>query len=447
MRRRSFWTWVAVALGLLACPGVCFGQSDEPVDVSALLTDHGIAINTAWVLVTAFLVFFMQAGFGILEAGLVRAKNTCNILMKNFLDFAFAAIAFFAIGYALMYGDGNDFFGASGWFLIGLEENAGLPIWVFWLFQVVFCGTAATIVSGCVAERMRFQAYLIYSVLISMFVYPIVGHWVWGGGWLSQLGFTDFAGSGVVHAVGGFAGLVGAMMLGPRIGKYSRDGRPRVLAGHTIPLAALDVFILWFGWYGFNPGSTLGLTGGNAALAGMVAMNTTLAAAAGAISAMFVVWSLYGKPDLTMTMNGLLAGLVAITAPCAAVSPVSSIVIGLVAGILVVAGVRLLDNLKIDDPVGAWSVHGLNGIWGVLAVGLFATEGGVLTGGGVHLIAIQALGAAAIVAWTVVTMVVVFGAIKATVGLRVSGDEELRGLDIGEHGQEAYAGFEIFVTT
>lgn len=405
-------------------------------------------INVGWVLVTAFLVFFMQAGFAMLEAGLIRSKNTCNVLMKNFLDFCLACLGFWVVGYAVMYGNDSAMFGCHGLFLCGLDADAsGLPLGVFWLFQAVFCGTAATIVSGSMAERMKFPAYLAYSFLISIFIYPVVGHWVWGGGWLAQIGFKDFAGSAVVHMLGGFGGLVGTIMLGARIGKFGPDGAPHVLAGHNIPLAAVGVLILWFGWYGFNPGSTLGLTDGNALLAGEVAVNTTLAAAAGGVSSMAAVWWMFGKPDLTMTMNGVLAGLVGITAGCAFVGFTSAVIIGLIAGVVVVLGVRALDKLGVDDPVGAWSVHGLTGIWGVIAVGLFDSEAGLFTTGSGRLLGIQAIGLAAILAWVVVTIYIVFATIRATIGLRVTAEEELRGLDIGEHGQEAYGDFEVFITT
>jgi len=434
---------LAGVLFVLVGGGTVLAQATDPAPAAT-----ANPVDVAWVLVTAGLVFFMQAGFGALEVGLVRAKNACNIMMKNFLDFCISALAYLVVGYAIMYGVGNAFFGQSGWCLSGLPaEVNGLPLSVYWLFQVVFCGTAATIVSGSVAERMRFPAYLSYSLLISILVYPVVGHWVWGGGWLMSMGMKDFAGSGVVHAVGGFAGLVGAILLGPRLDKFGPDGRPRVLAGHNIPIAGLGVFILWFGWYGFNPGSTLGLTGANGALAGTVAINTTLAAAVGGLTSMLVVWRFFGKPDLTMTMNGLLAGLVAITAPCAGVSHGSAILIGAVGGTLVVGGVVLLERLHIDDPVGAWPVHGLNGVWGVLSVGLFDREGGLLTAGKGELLGVQTVGAAAIILWTMVVMLIVFKLIDVVIGLRVSNQEEMRGLDIGEHGMEAYAGFEIFVTT
>lgn len=409
-----------------------------------------VGLDTVWVLIAAFLVFFMQAGFGMVEAGFIRAKNTCNILTKNFLDFCMASIGFFIFGYAIMFGPGNGFMGLRGWFLVGAESGAGIPLYAFWLFQAAFCGAAATIVAGGMAERMKFPAYLIYSFIISAFIYPIVGHWIWGGGWLSRLGFVDFAGSTVVHTVGGFAALIGTILLKPRIGKYSPGGSANVIAGHSIPLASLGVFILWFGWFGFNPGSTLGV--GNGELIARVAINTNLAAAIGGIFAMITVWRMFGKPDLSMAMNGALAGLVAITAPCAFVEPWAAIVIGAVAGTIVVLGVVLFDRLNIDDPVGAVPVHGLNGIWGTIAIGLFGKEAlgvardGLLYGGGFSQLGIQLLGVISVVTFIVLAMGSLFKLIDLTVGLRVTREEELRGLDIGEHGMESYAGFQIFTT-
>ena len=390
----------------------------------------------------------MQAGFGMVEAGFIRAKNTCNILTKNFLDFCMASIGFFIFGYAIMFGEGNAFMGFKGWFLMG-AQNEGVPVFAFWLFQAAFCGAAATIVAGGMAERMKFGAYLIYSFAISALIYPIVGHWIWGGGWLAELNFADFAGSTVVHAVGGFAVLIGTIILKPRYGKYNPDGSANVIAGHNIPLASLGVFILWFGWFGFNPGSTLGV--GDGSLIAGVAINTNLAAAGG-ILAMCTVWKLFGKPDLSMAMNGALAGLVAITAGCAFVDPWAAIAIGAIGGILVVLGVILLDKLKIDDPVGAIPVHGLNGIWGTLAIGLFGKEAlglannGLFYGGGFTQLGIQALGAGAVVIFIIVAMGIVFKLIDLTMGLRVSREEELKGLDLGEHGMESYSGFQIFTT-
>ncbi len=405
-------------------------------------------IDTLWVLLAAFMVFIMQAGFGMVEAGFIRAKNTCNILTKNFLDFCMASIAFFMFGYAIMFGSGNDFFGLSGFFMNGAESPTPIPLFAFWLFQAMFCGAAATIVAGGMAERMKFTAYLIYSFIVSALIYPVVGHWIWGGGWLSKLGFLDFAGSTVVHALGGFAALIGTIILKPREGKYNVDGSANVIAGHNIPLASLGVFILWFGWFGFNPGSTLSV--GDGSLIGRVAINTNLAAAAGGILAMITVWKMFGKPDLSMAMNGALAGLVAITASCAFVEPWAALLIGAIAGIIVVLGVVLLDKLRIDDPVGAVPVHGLNGVWGTLALGIFGQKSlglaneGLIYGGGLKQLAIQLVGVSAVIIFVVVAMGIVFTIIKRTIGLRVTREEELKGLDIGEHGMEAYSGFQIF---
>ncbi|MCE5272151.1 ammonium transporter [bacterium] len=404
-----------------------------------------LGINTVWVLITGFLVFFMQAGFGMLEAGFTRAKNAANILMKNMMDFTMASLAYWIIGYGLMYGVGNGFIGSGFLFLKDIPElTAGVPTLAYWFFQVVFCAAAATIVAGAMAERTKFIAYLLYSFIISAVVYPIIGHWVWGGGWLTKLGFLDFAGSTVVHTVGGWASLVGTVMLGARIGKFTPDGQARVIPGHNIPLAALGVLILWFGWFGFNPGSSL--SGMDANLIAKVAVNTNLAAATGCVVSMLVVWWQFGKPDLSMAINGSLAGLVAVTAPCAWISLSSSVIIGAIAGVVVVYGVQLLDKIKVDDPVGAIPVHGMCGVWGTIAVGLFHESQGLLTGHGAHLLAVQALGSAAVVGFTLVSMYVVFRVLKATVGLRVSQKEEIRGLDIGEHGIESYAGFQIFLT-
>lgn len=341
-------------------------------------------LNTVWVLLGAFLVFFMQAGFGMVEAGFIRAKNACNILTKNFLDFCMASLGFFLIGYGLMFGDGNGFMGLKGWCLLGLEPTSnGIPLYAFWLFQAAFCGAAATIVAGGMAERMKFPAYLIYSFVISALIYPIVGHWIWGGGWLSKMGFADFAGSTI----------------------------------------------------------------------GLVAINTNLAAAMGGIVAMLTVWKRFGKPDLSMAMNGALAGLVAITASCAYVDPWAALVIGAVGGYIVVRGVEFLDVMRIDDPVGAVPVHGMCGVWGTLAVGLFGKQSlglanpGLIYGGNPMQFGIQMIGSFITVMFVVISMGVVFKLIDKTIGLRVSRQEELRGLDIGEHGMEAYAGFQIFTTS
>jgi Amt family ammonium transporter len=403
-----------------------------------------VGVDTLWVTIAAMLVFFMQAGFGMVEAGFIRSKNAVNILTKNFIDYCSASLMFFVVGYAFMFGEGNGFIGWSGWMLLDVEPLVGtVQTPAFWFFQAAFCGAAATIVAGGMAGRMKFGAYLMYTVVISGLIYPIVGHWIWGGGWLAEMDFSDFAGSTVVHATGGWAAFIGTIMLGPRIGKYV-NGKVKAIPGHNIPLASLGVFILWFGWFGFNPGSTVAVDDGSAL--SLVAMNTNLSAAAGAITAMLTIWAVAGKPDLGMVMNGALAGLVAITAPCAQVEPLAAVVIGAIGGVIVVLGALMLDRLRIDDPVGAVPVHGMNGIWGTLAIGLFATDSGLFYGHGFKQLGVQALGTFAVSAFVLVTMGVVFAAIKYTYGLRVSKDEELRGLDIGEHGLEAYAGFQIFVT-
>lgn len=432
-----------VMLLSLAAPTWLFAQD---ADINTVI----VGLDTVWVLLAAFLVFFMQAGFGMVEAGFIRAKNVCNILMKNFLDYCMASIGFFIFGYAIMFGAGNSLFGSQGFMLYGAESAAGVPLYAFWLFQAAFCGAAATIVAGGMAERMKFPAYLIYSFLISSFIYPVVGHWVWGGGWLAEMGFFDFAGSTVVHAVGGYAALIGTVILGPRTGKYAADGTPKAIAGHSIPLASLGVFLLWFGWFGFNPGSTLGV--GDGELIALVAANTNLAAAAGAIVATFVAWMKFGKPDISFAMNGALGGLVSITAPCAWVSPVGAILIGAVGGVIIPFGVILLDKLKIDDPVGAVVVHGMCGNWGTISVGLFGLESlgvttnGLFYGGGLGVLGVQILGTFTVTIFIIVSMGVVFKVIQAVMGLRVSVTEELRGLDIGEHGMESYSGFQIFTT-
>lgn len=415
---------VGLLLALFALPAL----AEEEVSVKQ-------AADTIWVLVAAFLVFFMQAGFAMVEAGFTRAKNAGNIIMKNLMDFAVGSLAYWAIGFSIMFGAGS-FIGKAPLFLgSGFDLGLDISMPVFLLFQTVFAATAATIVSGAMAERTKFTAYLIYSALISLVIYPIVGHWAWGGGWLSDLGFIDFAGSTVVHSVGGWAALVGAAILGPRIGKYREDGKPNAIPGHNLVIAALGVFILWFGWFGFNPGSTLSPFESNL---GMVAVTTNLAAAAGAVLAMIVSWSKYGKPDVSMTLNGALAGLVGITAGCAAVSPAGAVAIGAIAGVVVIFAVEFFDKIKIDDPVGAISVHGVCGALGTLLVGLFATDGGLFYGGGWSQFGIQAVGVGATFVWTVVTTGVLFLVIKHTVGLRVSEAEEVEGLDIHEHSGYAY---------
>ncbi|HNV47104.1 MAG TPA: ammonium transporter [Spirochaetota bacterium] len=408
-----------------------------------------------WIMIAAFLVFFMQAGFAMVETGFTRAKNAGNIMMKNLFDFSMGSIAFFVVGYGLMFGATKlGLIGSSGFFLADASPkpdadggNAGLWQYAYFLFQLVFAATAATIVSGAMAERTKFVSYLAYSLVISALIYPVSGHWIWNAnGWLAKLGFQDFAGSTVVHMVGGVAAMMGALVLGPRYGKYGPDGKPRAIPGHNIPLAALGVFILWFGWFGFNPGSTTAATPSIA----FIAINTNLAAAAGALASMAAIWIQTGKPDVSMSLNGALAGLVAITAGCNFVSPASSIVIGLIAGVVVVLAVQLFDFVfKIDDPVGAISVHGVCGALGTILVGVFgdATYGGMnglINGGGFKLLGIQALGALVVFGWVAVTAGILFLVIKKTIGLRVSREEELKGLDIEEHGMESYSGFQIF---
>ncbi len=443
--------WLVTLIGVIALTfaldGTAFAQGDDPT-----IAELARGINTVWVLITAFLVFFMQAGFALVEAGFTRSKNTTNILMKNLVDFIFATIAFWAIGYALMFGAGNAWIGLSGFFTSGLEDDvAGVPVLAFWLFQLVFAGTAATIVSGAMAERTRFKAYLIYSVVISALIYPIFGHWVWGGGWLWTLGtdlgfmpadgptgFRDFAGSTVVHSVGGWCALIGAWILGPRIGRFNLDGSANIIPGHSVALGTLGVFILWLGWFGFNPGSQLAAIGSSADVIALVAANTNIAAAAGGLVALALSWLRMGKPDLGFTLNGVLGGLVAITAPCAYVTPTASILIGLVGGVLVVLATGWLERAKIDDPVGAVPVHLVNGAWGTLALGLFATDNGLFATGQAGQLIAQVVGVAACGLWSAGTAFVLFTAIKATVGLRVRAEEEIAGLDLEEHGTSAY---------
>lgn len=411
------------------------------------------AINTLWVLVGAALVFFMQAGFAMVETGFTRAKNAGNIIMKNLIDFCIGTPVFWLVGFGLMFGGTSSLVGSIGG--IASEANYGasmlpdgVPFFAFLIFQTVFCATAATIVSGAMAERTKFSSYCLYSFIISLFVYPISGHWVWGGGWLSQLGFHDFAGSAAVHMVGGVAALIGAKSLGPRIGKYGKNGEAKAIPGHSLTLGALGVFILWFCWSGFNGASTVSMEGSAAETAAKIFVTTNLAAAVSTCVVMAITWIRYRKPDVSMTLNGTLAGLVAITAGCDTVSPVSAAIIGALAGFVVVFGIEFIDQkLKIDDPVGAVGVHGLNGLLGTICVGLFSdgsgTNGlGLFMGGGVSLLGVQLLGAVSIIAWVAVTMTVVFAVIKKTIGLRVSREEELAGLDIMEHGLESsYAGF------
>jgi len=393
-----------------------------------------------WTLVAAFLVFFMQAGFAMVETGLTRAKNAVNIMMKNLMDFSMGSLAYWMVGFGLMFGmTTTGWFGTNGFFFSDYAKDNDTWLFAFWMFQVVFAATAATIVSGAMAERTKFIGYIIYSFFISAFIYPIFGSWAWGSlyhgsGWLEGLGFIDFAGSTVVHSVGGWAALAGAIVLGPRIGKFDKNGKPRAIPGHNLVLTALGTFILWFGWFGFNPGST---TAASTDIA-LIAVTTNLAAAAGATSSMITAWVALGKPDGSMTLNGTLAGLVAITAGCANTSPLSAVIIGLIAGILVVYSVLFIERvLKVDDPVGAVSVHGVCGAWGTIAAGLFDINGFSLS-----VVGTQILGVAAAFLWVFPVAFILFKVIDKTIGLRVSPEEELDGLDIGEHGMEAYPDFE-----
>ena len=404
------------------------------------------SVDVIWTLLGAALVYFMQAGFAMCEAGLTRAKNTGNILMKNMMDFCIGTPAFWLVGFGLMFGGSGAFIGKLDPLIRGSYQFGSLPTWCFVIFQTVFCATSATIVSGSMAERTNFKAYCLYSAMISLIVYPISGHWIWGGGWLSQLGFHDFAGSTAVHMVGGVTACIGAKILGPRIGKYDRDGKPKAIPGHNLTVAALGVFILWFCWFGFNGASTTAMsTDADRTKASLVYMNTNLAAAIATCTAMIFTWVRYGKPDVSMTLNGALAGLVAITAGCDQVSPVGAFFIGLFAGILLCVSVDFFDRIaKIDDPVGAISVHGACGAMGTLCVGLFATDGGLFYGGGIHYFLIQLLGVASVMLWVIITMTIIFKVIDKLVGLRVPADIEIEGLDYHEHGlASAYAGFNI----
>ena len=434
MKRRLAFASAVAAGAVLVSASPALAQEAEPT-----VADVQANLDNVFVLLSAVLVIFMQAGFALVEAGLTRAKSVANIMMKNLMDFAGGALAFFAVGYAIAFGaDGNDFFGMGGWFLgDGAFQYGTLTVPITFVFQVAFAATAATIVSGAMAERTKFKSYFVYSVVISGLIYPVVVHWQWGGGWLSQLStpFIDFAGSTLVHMTGGVAALMGAIVLGPRIGKYGADGKPRAIPGHNMPFAVLGTLILLVGWYGFNPGSQLAADGA----IGGIAVTTTLAAVAGALMAMLTVWLKSGKPDVGMTANGLLAGLVGITAGTAAVSNVGALAIGGLSGVIVVLAVLFFDRIKVDDPVGAVSVHGVCGAFGTLCVGLFATDGGLFYGGGADQLVTQAIGVASVGAFVAVTAGLLFLGIKATIGLRVSREEELEGLDIHEHGTPGYA--------
>jgi Amt family ammonium transporter len=426
-----------------------------------------VIVDTMWVLLTAMLVFFMNLGFAAVESGFARAKNTVNIMSKNFIVFAVSSLGFLILGWGLMFGDGNGLIGLKGLLFAGGADNSpatgdayqgvysaiswtGVPLWAKFFFQLVFCGTAATIVSGAVAERIKYVAFIVFTFVMAMFIYPVVGHWVWGGGWLSKLGMYDFAGSTVVHSVGGWAALAGVIMLGPRIGKFD-NGQIKAIPGHNLSLATIGTFVLWFGWFGFNPGSTMAA---DPNAISHVAVTTNMAAAAAIMSATVTSWWLMGKPDLGMTLNGCLAGLVAITAPCAFVSVASSLIIGAIAGVLVVLAVLMFDRLRLDDPVGALSVHLVNGVFGTLCVGLFAqdqmtgtaTGNGLFFGGGFKLLGAQLAGVAGVAGFVFLVAITAWAILRVGMGIRVSREEELRGLDIGEHGNEAYAGFQVFTT-
>ncbi|HON85997.1 MAG TPA: ammonium transporter [Syntrophorhabdaceae bacterium] len=425
--------------------------------------DSKVVLDTIWVLVTAMLVFFMNLGFAMVESGFARSKNCVNILSKNFIVFAISSLGFLFLGWGLMFGDGSPFIGLEGLFFLSGADNSpatgdaykgvysainwtGVPLFAKFFFQLVFCGTAATIVSGAVAERIKYKSFIVFTFIMAIFIYPVIGHWIWGGGWLSKLGMFDFAGSTVVHSVGGWAALAGILILGPRFGKYRKDGKINPIPGHNLSIATTGVFVLWLGWFGFNPGSTMAA---DPAAISHVVLTTNTAAIAAVLSSTIISWLILGKPDLGMTLNGCLAGLVAITAPCAFVSVVSSLIIGAVAGILVVLAVIFFDKAKIDDPVGALSVHLVNGIFGTLAVGLFAqdkitgtaTGNGLFFGGGMTLLGAQFIGVIASGAFTFVVALMAWLAIKAVMGLRVSLQEEIEGLDIGEHGNSAYPEF------
>lgn len=411
-------------------------------DITTVVSDFAVSIDTIWILIAAVLVMLMQAGFALVEAGFTRTKNTANILMKNLMDFSIGSLIFWILGYTLMYGeDLGGFMGKISLFF-GSNEINGVPDKASLMFQTVFAATAATIVSGAVAERTKFSAYIVFSIAITAVIYPISGHWVWGGGWLSTLStpFHDFAGSTVVHSVGAWVGLMGAIVIGPRIGKYTSEGKARAIPGQNLAFGALGVFILWFGWFGFNPGSQLAAAGiENASAISHIFITTNLAAAAGAVTAMIVTWGRYKRPGLSLTLNGALAGLVAITAGCDVVSPGGAVIIGILAGILLVFGVEFFDKvLKIDDPVGAVSVHGLNGALGTILVGFLSTDNGLFYGGGAAQLGSQLIGVGAVAAWAMGLGFLVFFTLKKTVGVRVSKRIEEEGLDIYEHGESAY---------
>ncbi len=404
------------------------------------MEELAISLDTVWMLLAAMLVFWMQPGFALCEAGFTRSKNSVNILMKNFVDFILGSLLFFFVGFGFMFGsDGAGFIGAPNWGDLSFYKG-DLPVEGFLIFETVFCATAATIVSGAMAERTKFNMYLVYSAVISLLIYPVEGHWTWGGGWLSELGFHDFAGSAIVHSVGGVLALIGAIALGPRIGKYGKDKKSRAIPGHNLALAALGVFILWLGWFGFNPGSQLAASGEvNRTAISHVFLTTNLAAVSGGAATMFLTWIKYGKPSLSLMLNGILAGLVGITAGCDVVSPWGAVIIGFVCGIVLVFAIEFIDHkLHIDDPVGASSVHGVCGILGTLMTGLLATDGGLFYGGGWHFFGVQALGIVVIDLWAALCGFLLFFGIKKFCGLRVEPRVEEEGLDVYEHGEGCY---------
>ena len=438
-----------ITLAILLAPALCIAQEKTGPDLKVIA-------DTVWVLITAALVFFMNLGFATVESGLCRSKNTVNILSKNVIVFCVTSLAFWAIGFGFMFGEGNLLIGLKGLFLIGSDNSpatgeayqgifsslnwTGVPLLAKFFFQLVFAGTAATIVSGAVAERIKYFSFFVFSFLMGALIYPIQGHWIWGGGWLSQLGFKDFAGSTVVHSIGGWSALVGAALLGPRLGKYGPEGRINPIPGHNLGMATLGMFVLWLGWFGFNGGSTMAA---DPQPISVIILNTNMAAAAGGIAATFVSYLAIGKPDLSMLLNGILAGLVGITAGADGATVFGSIMIGLISGIMVVYSVLFYDRMKVDDPVGAISVHLMNGVWGTFAVGLFHREVGLFYGGGPKQLLIQVVGILAVAVFSVVSNLILWKIIKVFMGLRVSEEEEMEGLDIGEHGMEAYPDFTI----
>ncbi len=503
MTKTRRWVWplaVILAIGLVGPVAVALAQdAAKPAEKAAAKVDYAqkikdalatpdVKMNTVWTLITGMLVFFMNLGFACVETGMCRAKNAVNILSKNFIVFAASVAAYWFVGWGIMFGDGNGFMGTSGVFMVGgLDKSpltgddyknaggvynalswAGIPLWTKFFFQLVFAGTAATIVSGAVAERIKYPAFIVFTFFMGMVIYPVVGHWIWGGGWAAGGGFVDFAGSTQVHSIGGWAALAGVIMLGPRIGKYTADGKVIPIPGHSMSLALIGTFVLWFGWFGFNPGSTMGV---DAEAIGEIANTTNTAAAFATLTATATSWILMGKPDLGMTLNGCLAGLVAITAPCAFVSVGTSVIIGSIAGVLVVLSVMFFDKLKLDDPVGALSVHLANGVFGTICVGLFATAdritragntfineaqaaqtkagqtvtagAGLFSGGGMEQLITQFKGIGATAGYVLAASFIFWFVIKATIGMRVSAEEEVSGLDLGEHGQEAYPGFSM----